>query len=1056
MFEKPVRVPDFNEIEERVLEMWEERDSFGALNEKNRGGKKFSFIDGPITANNPMGVHHAWGRTYKDVYQRFMAMRGREQRYQNGFDCQGLWVEVEVERDLGLNSKREIEEFGLAEFSRACRERVDKYSERITRQSQRLGMWMDWDDSYYTHSDRNIEHIWAFLKKCAENGWVQRGGRVMPWCVRCGTTLSQHELVGTDTYQEMTHTAVTLRFPIAGREKEYLLVWTTTPWTMAGNVACAVHPELPYLKAKVDGDIYYLSKGTAEAVLPDEHTALGEVPGTELVGLRYRGPWDELPAQEGIEHRVVGWDEVSEEEGTGIVHIAPGSGVEDYALGLEEGLSVVKPIDGEGRYVEGFGPLAGLKVLEATELILKLLDGKGMLFGSGDYTHRYPVCWRCKEEIVFNFVDEWFLACDEIRPRMKAAAEKVNWVPESVGKRMQDWLDNMGDWAISRKRYWGLPLPFYCCENADCGKVTVVGSVKELRELAVDPEMVDGLPELHKPWIDEVRIACPECGDEVERVPEVGDCWLDAGIVPFSTLDYMYEDQSKPDTTWNGWYPADFVMEMREQIRLWFYSMLFMSVTLEDRAPYESLFVYEKVMDVKGEPMHRSFGNSIDFDDAVKEMGADVTRWMYVSTNPATNVRFGYEPAKDVVRKLLTLWNVYAFFLTYAELDGFDPMAPAPAVAERAPLDRWIMSRLNGLTERATEAMEGYRVYPVVAQMEAFWDDLSNWYVRLSRRRFWKSQTDDDKTAAYATLHEVLVGLAKLMGPLVPFLAEELYQNLVLAADPKAPNSLFLSEWPAAGSELVDAGLEAEMETVRRAVGLGRAARATSGVKTRQPLGELVLGLSRPADRQAVKDHLQLVLDEVNVKEVRFVDGGSELLTQEVKPNYRSLGPRFGGQMREAATAIEGLEPAVCAAAVENGDSVRIEVGGESHEIGPDDLDVRHRELEGYAVANEGGVVAGLALALTEELRVEGKARELVHAVQNARREAGFEVSDRIRLTLSGADVAEVLARFEDHIANEVLATEMRQGEPEPGMESATLVLDGEKVAIGVARVAQG
>ena len=1053
MFKRPDQVPDFNVIEEGILKLWDERESFRALNEKNRQGEKFSFIDGPITANNPMGVHHAWGRTYKDVYQRFMAMRGRAQRYQNGFDCQGLWVEVEVERDLGLNSKREIEEFGLAEFSRACRERVDRFSERITSQSKRLGMWMDWDHSYYTHSDQNIEHIWTFLKKCDENGWVQRGGRVMPWCVRCGTTLSQHELVGTDTYREMTHTAVTLRFPIAGRENEYLLVWTTTPWTLAGNVACAVHPELTYVKAEVDGEAYYLSEGTADAVLPVDHKVLGKVRGAELVGMTYQGPWDEVPAQEGIEHRVVGWDEVSEEEGTGIVHIAPGSGVEDFALGREEGLAVLKPIDGEGRYVEGFGPLEGLKVLEATELILETLAGKGMLFGSGDYLHRYPVCWRCKEEIVFNFVDEWFLACDEIRPKMKAAAEKVNWVPESAGKRMQDWLDNMGDWAISRKRYWGLPLPFYCCENTDCRHVTVVGSVKELRELAVAPALVDALPELHRPWIDEVRIRCPKCGGEVERVPEVGDCWLDAGIVPFATLDYMYEDQSKPDTTWQAWYPADFVMEMREQIRLWFYSMLFMSVTLEDRAPYESLFVYEKVMDVKGEPMHRSFGNAIDFDDAVREMGADVTRWMYAGTNPMTNVRFGYEPAKDVVRKLLTLWNVYAFFLTYAELDGFDPKAPAPPVSERAPLDRWIVSRFHTLLGTVTQAMEVYWVYPVVSQIEAFWDDLSNWYVRLSRRRFWKSQADDDKAAAYATLHEVLVGLSKLMGPIAPFMAEELYQNLVLAADPEALDSLFLNDWPVAEAGLIDAGLESEMETVRRAVGLGRAARAISGVKTRQPLGELVLGLSRPADRQAVKKHLQLVLDEVNVKEVRFVDGGSELLTQEVRPNYRSLGPRFGKRMRAAAAAIEKLDPASCAVAVENGESVTIEVDGERHEIGPDDLDLRHKELEGYAVANEGGVVAGLALALTEDLETEGKARELVHAVQNARREAGFEVSDRIRLALSGAVVGKVLARFEDHIASEVLATELVDGAPEPGMDVGSFALDGENVTIGVARV---
>ena len=1056
MFKRPVRVPDFDELEESILELWDERDSFRALNEKNRDGEIFSFIDGPITANNPMGVHHAWGRTYKDIYQRYKAMRGYAQRYQNGFDCQGLWVEVEVERDLGLNSKREIEEYGLAEFSRACKERVDRFSDRITAQSRRLGMWMDWENSYYTHSDANIEHIWAFLKKCNEHGWVQRGGRVMPWCIRCGTTLSQHELVGTDTYQETTHTAVTLRFPIAERENEYLLVWTTTPWTLAGNVACAVHPELPYVKAEVGGEVYYLSRGTVQTVLPDDHKVLGEVMGSELVGLRYGGPWDELPAQAGIEHRVVGWDEVSEEEGTGIVHIAPGSGVEDFALGKDEGLPVVKPIDGEGRYVEGFGPLEGLNVLEATDLILESLEEKGLLFGSGDYVHRYPVCWRCKEEIVFTYVDEWFLACDEIRPRMKAAAAGVNWVPESAGKRMQDWLDNMGDWAISRKRYWGLPLPFYCCENVECRQTTVVGSMKELCGLAVDPAIVDSLPELHKPWIDDVRIHCPKCGEEVERVPEVGDCWLDAGIVPFATLDYMYEDQSKPDTAWHKWYPAEFVLEMREQIRLWFYSMLFMSVTLEGRAPYENLFVYEKVMDEKGEPMHRSFGNSIDFDDAVREMGADVTRWMYAGTNPMTNVRFGYGAGKDVVRKLLTLWNVYVFFLTYAELDEFDPKAPVPAVSERAPLDRWILSRLHTLLGQAEKALDGYWVYPLMDQIETFWDDLSNWYVRLSRRRFWKSQADDDKMAAYATLHEVLVALAKLMGPVAPFLAEEMYQNLVVQADADAPDSVFLNEWPLADHALVDAALEAEMETVRRVVGLGRAARARSEVKTRQPLQELVLGLSQSGDRDAVRQHLQLVLDEVNVKELRFVESGHELLTHEIKPNYRSLGPRFGKLMGAVAAAIAGLDPATCATAVENGESVVIEVGGERHDLGPNDLDVRHRELEGYAVANEGGVVAGLSLTLTEKLKTEGKAREIVHAVQNARREAGFDVSDRIRLSLSGEDVAPVLAAFKEHIAGEVLALEITTETPEAGMHVETMGLEGGEVTIRVARVDAG
>lgn len=1051
MFKRPDKNPNFDQIEQDIRHFWDNEQIFQKLVERNTGGERFSFVDGPITANNPMGVHHAWGRTYKDAYQRFWGLRGYDQRFQNGFDCQGLWVEVEAERDLGLNSKREIEDFGLDNFSKACKNRVETYSKRITEQSKRLGMWMDWDNSYFTHSDANVEHIWAFLKQCHQNGWLKQGGRVMPWCMRCGTSLSQHELLGTDTYQELTHKAVTLRLPIRGRSNEFILVWTTTAWTLAGNVACAVNSDLDYQKVEKDGSVYYLSAGTTDRVLDDSFTRVETLKGSELVGWQYCGPWDELPAQSDVVHQIINWEDVSEEEGTGIVHIAPGSGAEDYELGHQEGLPVIVPIDGEGKYLEGFGGLTGSHVLDAVDFILDNMAEKKYLFNAEDYTHRYPVCWRCKEEIVFNFVDEWFISSNEIRPRMIAASASVNWVPSSAGKRMQDWLENMGDWAISRKRYWGLPLPFYLCNDSNCGSLTVIGSREELRTSALNTAEVDLLPELHRPWIDNIEIHCHSCGSPSHRVPEVGDCWLDAGIVPFSTLDYLYEDQTRDDTKWKKWFPATFITEMREQIRLWFYSMLFMSVTLEDRAPYKNCFVYEKVMDEQGNAMHRSFGNAIDFDEAVDQMGADVTRWLYLGTNPATNVKFGFTPAKEVVRKLLTLWNIYSFFLTYAELDGFDPTGPKVPVKNRPAMDRWVLSRVEELRELTEQGYENYWIYPLVREIETFWDDLSNWYVRLNRRRFWKSQADADKQAAYATLYEVLESLATLISPLMPFLAEKIYQDVVVPANKDAPISVFLNPWKESGSYERDQTLESEMQTVRQVVGLGRAARSASGIKARQPLSELALGLPREEDRAAIENHMSIVLDEINVKSVRFVKTGSDLLTYELKPNYRKLGPRLGDQVRAAASAIEQLQPEETATKLESGDSITLEIDGAKLVLRLEDIDLRHKGIDGYAVSSEGGMVAGIALDISPDLELEGFSREVIHAVQNVRRSAGLDVSDRISLRLSGAKIEGLLAVFGDHLKSEVLAEELFIGESPVHIDhEETVRLGKSEVTIGI------
>ncbi len=1002
---------DLVEQEHQILELWERLRAFEKLVERNRGKATFSFTDGPITAGHlsGMGVHHAWGRTYKDIFQRYKAMRGFDQRYQNGFDCQGLWVEVEVERELGLNHKRDIERFGLDRFAEACIDRVNKSAAKITEQSIRLGQWMDWDNSYYTLTDLNISHIWTVLKLCHEKGWLYQGHRSMPWCARCGTALSEHEMKMEDAYKELTHVALFVRFPVEGREKESFLVWTTTPWTLTANVALAVHPDLAYVRARLGDETFILSKGTLGTALRGRYDVVEAVPGTALVGTRYRGPFDHLPgAKEAApHHRVVAWDGVGEAEGTGIVHVAPGCGEEDFQLGKQEGLAVVVPIDENALFRRGFGPFEGKDARDVADEVARDLNARGLLYRQEDFTHRYPTCWRCQEEIVFRVDDEWFISMAELRPKLMEAARAVNWVPESAGKRMQDWLTNMGDWNISRRRYWGLPLPFYTCTK--CGHFFVVGSEEELRERARSG--LEQLRELHRPWIDNVVLRCPKCGGDSERVTEVGDCWLDAGVVPFSTLDYLHDRRY-----WEKWFPADFITEMREQIRLWFYSQLFMSVVLTDRAPYRNVLAYEKLLDEKGRAMHRSWGNIIVFDEAVERVGADPMRWVYSRQNVQENILFGYGPIEEATRRLLTLWNTYAFFVTYANLDGFDPNEPAPPAAKRPALDRWILSRLHSLATEVTEDLERYDPQGPALAMERFWDELSNWYVRRSRRRFWKSGNDADKRAAEHTLHEVLTVLARLTAPFMPFLAEAMYQNLARGAVRGAAASVHHTEWPVADESRIDAELERAMAAVMRVVAVGRAARAAAGVKVRMPLARLVAVVPDADERRLASQHVELIADELNVKEVDLVPAADEYFDLVVKPDLKVLGPKLGKDLPKAQAALRS-------ATVRPDGSV---VAGD-FTFARDEVLVERRPRAGYAIAGEAPYFGVVDTRKTPELEAEGLARELVRTVQNLRREKGFEISDRIVLRYAG-DVAAIVERFRDEIAGEVLAARVEPG----------------------------
>jgi isoleucyl-tRNA synthetase len=1018
--------PDHPALEVEVLGRWERDRTFERVRDGNRGGPTWSFIDGPVTANKVLGVHTAWGRTLKDVFQRYKAMRGFDQRYQNGFDCQGLWIEVGVERELGFNSKKEIEAYGLAEFARRCREKVVWSATELTRGCRRLGQWMDWGTDYYTFSDTNIEYIWRFLQIIHERGWLYRGNRSTEWCPRCGTSMSQHELSQADVYRDKTDPSVHVRFPLRERPGESLLIWTTTPWTLPANVAAAVKPDAEYILR---------DNGTwaARARYPDEQAVTSAL-GAELVGLAYEGPYDHLSVAPRERHRVIPWDDVSLEEGTGIVHIAPGAGTEDFELAQVHDLPVLVPVDEAGHFYDDYGWLHGLGTVESAEQIVADLAERGRLEAAEEIVHRYPHCWRCQTPLIFRVVDDWFIAVDELRPRLLEANATVNWIPDYMGKLMDDWLRNMGDWNISRRRYFGLPLPFYPCS---CGHVTVIGSRRELEERATSPGGLEQLEELHRPWIDAVPIRCESCGSEVTRIPEVGDVWLDAGIVPFSTLGWQNPTRIEggyatgaskglstadlPDHSyWETWFPAAWVSEMREQVRLWFYSQLFMSVALTGKAPFREVLGYEKMLDEHGREMHGSWGNLIEAQDAFTRMGADVMRWQFCSQPPDQNLLFGYGPGHEIKRRLLTLWNSASFLVEYANVQGFRPdyaTLSAPPGGDLQPLDRWLVARTRHLIAEATAGYDESMTVTVIRAFDSFVEDLSLWYIRRSRRRFW--QEDD---VAMRTLWTALVHALQVIAPIIPFLADHLWGNLVAGPCPDAPDSVFLAGWPAALPP--DTALLDEMDEVRRVVELGRRARAEAGVKLRQPLRRAYV---RGAPKAA--NHVDEIRDELRVKEIRFDEGPVARAT--LLPNLPVLGPRLGPKVNEVRTALQAGE-------YEELPGGGVRVAGV--DLGPEDVIRGQRvALEGWAssTAADGPISLALDLSVDDALRLEGRALDLIRTLNDLRKAGGLELTDRIAVTLPEAQ-ADLLAHA-DWIKEEVLAVALAtdSGATEPRITRA-------------------
>jgi isoleucyl-tRNA synthetase len=1017
----------FPDLELEVLARWRERDVFAESLRRRAGAESWSFYEGPPTANGLPGAHHVIARVFKDIYPRYKTMRGYFVERKGGWDCHGLGVEIEVERQLGLTAKSQIEEFGIAEFNHRCRESVFEFLEEWNRLTERIGFWLDLKGAYRTLDPSYIESVWWALEQIHAKGLLYEGHKVVPYCPRCGTALSSHEVA--QGYEDVVDQTVYVKLALIDSE-EALVVWTTTPWTLPGNVAAAVAPDVDYVRVAVDGELLIVAADRAAQLFGEDVEVLARFPGSELVGRRYAGPIFALSDREPGEFPVVAGDFVTTEDGTGIVHMAPAFGQDDFEAALTAGLLdpgrgelLYNPVRPDGTYDERVVGYEGRFVKDpalAAELTAELRE-RGLLLREEQYEHSYPHCWRCGTPLIYYATPSWYIATSRLRDRMLAANETVNWHPPHIKHgRFGDWLAGNVDWALSRERYWGTPLPIWRCGK---GHHVCIGSFDELEarsgQTLLDP---------HRPYVDELTFACAECGEEMRRVPEVIDVWFDSGAMPFAQHHAPFENVEQFERS----FPADFVCEALDQTRGWFYSLLAISTLLRDEAPYRNVVCLGLLLDVEGQKMSKSKGNVVAPWDIIDRFGADACRWFFfTSKQPWDGYRFSADAVGEVVRLFLRqLWNVYGFFVLYANAAPDGAAASAEGAAGETDLDRWALSRLAATTATVRERLDAYDATSAGRAITEFVEDLSNWYVRRSRPRFW-----DGDPAAFATLRRCLVTLAQLLAPFTPFVSDEIYDNL-----DGGEASVHLCDFPdGAGRDLE---LEAAMATARATVRLGLAARAAGQVKIRQPLREAVI-VASDRERSAIERLAELVRDELNVKELRFVSAADELGTYTVKLNFRTLGPRFGKQMPQVVAAAAALDPAHVAAALRAGEQLAVSVGGREHTLTSEDVVLSLAPLAGYGLEREGSHAVALGLAIDDELLREGYAREIVHAVQAARRDAGLEISDRIALDLSGEESLLAAAReHESYIAGETLATSLSYGARPNGHAARTLVDD--------------
>jgi isoleucyl-tRNA synthetase len=1014
----------FPALEEQVLARWRERDVFRATLRNREGAPPFVFYEGPPTANGYPGSHHVLARVFKDVFPRYKTMTGHYVERKAGWDTHGLPVEIAVEQQLGFKSKDDIERYGIAEFNRKCREAVLEHLADWRALTERIAYWVDLDDAYYTFEPAYIESVWWALKTMWDRDLLYEGHKVVPYCARCGTALSSHEVA--QGYKDVEDPSIYVRFPVirpagALREGDQLLAWTTTPWTLASNAALAVDPEMAYVRT-AGGEV--LAEALVERVLGEDAEIADRFSGADMLGAGYEPPFPFVPAEAfGAKgHTVLPADFVSAEDGTGIVHTSISFGEDDFRLGAEQGLAVINPVRLDGTFDERIGPYAGRWVKDADPDLIEDLRSRGRLLRAESFVHAYPHCWRCGTPLLYYAKPSWYIRTSALRDRLLAANETVEWHPPHIKHgRFGKWLENNVDWAISRERYWGTPLPVWRCEN---GHAECLGSLAEVQERSGRE-----LPDPHRPYVDEHTWPCAECGGEVRRVPEVIDVWFDSGSMPFAQRHAPYEGEELFRET----FPADYICEAIDQTRGWFYSLIAISTLLFDRAPYRTVLCLGLIADPQGRKMSKSLGNIVVPWDVIHQHGADAFRWYYLtSKQPWDGYLFSTETVGESVRLFLNqLWNTYGFYVLYANANEItEPGEP------ETELDRWALSRLAATVAEVGERMEAYDATRAGQAIAAFVDELSNWYVRRSRRRFW-----DGDPAAFGTLRKCLVTVTKLLAPFCPFVADAIYENLDGGVD-----SVHLCDWPRPCER--DLALETAMAVARETVRLGLAARGHGKLKVRQPLRAAVV-VAAGEERAAIERMREVVLDELNVKELRFVAQADELGSYDVKPNYRTLGPRFGRQMPQVAAAVAALDPAHVAAALRDGGRVAISIEGHDHELGADDLSLALQPLDGYQLEREGSHAVAVDLQLDDELRREGLAREVVHAVQNARKAAGLQVEDRIELELGGD--AELLAAARDHeayLAQETLAVKIVFD----GGDGTYVAIEGRPLSVSVSR----
>jgi isoleucyl-tRNA synthetase len=1025
----------FPELELVVLERWREREVFAESVRRRAGAPPWGFYEGPPTANGNPGTHHVLSRVFKDIFPRYRTMTGHYVERKGGWDCHGLPVELAVESELGFQSKADIERYGIAEFNARCREKVLSHVAEWNRLTERIGFWVDLDEAYRTLDADYIESVWWALKTIHERGLLYEKLKVVPYCPRDETSLSSHELGQPGVYQDVIDPSVYVRLAVTdprgpAQSGDELLVWTTTPWTLVSNAAVAVHPELAYVRARVDGGaVAIVAQGLVERVLGEHAQVLETFSGNELVGTGYEAPFSYISADaygpKG--HTVLPADFVTAQDGTGLVHTAIAFGEEDFRLGEREGLTVVNPVRLDGTYDERIGPYAGRKVKDADPDLIEDLRARGKLLRAEPYEHSYPHCWRCGTPLLYYAKPSWYIATSQIKDRLLASNETVNWHPAHVKHgRFGNWLEGNVDWALSRERYWGTPLPVWRCEH---GCIRVIGSFAELHELSGVQ-----LEDPHRPFVDDVTFPCENCGQDMRRVPEVIDVWFDSGSMPFAQFHAPLAGTEHFEQR----FPADFVCEALDQTRGWFYSLLAVSTLLFDQSSFRNVVCLGLILDDQGRKMSKSLGNTVEPWELIDRYGADALRWYFFTSKlPWDGYRFSLETIGEAVRQfLLQLWNTYGFYVLYANANQIEP---GGAGAEPTDLDRWALSRLQGTVQIVRERLDDFDATSAGRAIQTFVDELSNWYVRRSRRRFWNGDP-----AAFATLHECLLTVAKLLAPFCPFLADEIYDNL----DGSEP-SVHLCDFPTAAPR--DIELEEAMAVARETVRLGLAARGQAKLKVRQPLRAAVV-VATGREREAIERMAEIVREELNVRELSFVSEADELGQVELKPNYRSLGPRFGKQMPLVAAAVAGLDAAHAASALRDGQSLAISVGGTDHELGAEDLLVNMKPLEGYQVEREGSHAVALELEIDESLRVEGWVRDIVRAVQNARQAAGLEVSDRIVLTLDGDhELIAAVRAHETYVAGETLATQVSY----ESLDGANpMVIDGRSLKVGVALAA--